>query len=67
MNKRYSQNRQYVVQTFDMFPLKQPAEGRLLCQWIYDGKSNTYSVYLYLDLPAAPKRDVAENVQIRKL
>jgi hypothetical protein len=67
MNKRYTPNGQHMIQTFDMVPLKQPAEGRLHCQWIYDGKSNTYSVFLYQDLPGAPKRDVAENIQIKKL
>jgi hypothetical protein len=67
MNKRYTPNGQHMIQTFDMVPLKQPAEGRLHCQWIYDGKSNTYSVFLYQDLPSAPKRDVTENIQIKKL
>jgi hypothetical protein len=67
MNKGYAAKGQYMVQTFDMVPLKQPAEGRLHCQWIYDGKSNTYSVYLYQDLPGAPKRDTAENSEIKKL
>ncbi|MEO8316357.1 MAG: hypothetical protein ABI645_16365 [Pseudomonadota bacterium] len=67
MNKRYTPNGQYLTMTFDMFPLKQPAEGRLHCQWVYDGKSNIYSVFLYQDLPNAPKRDVAENTQIKKL
>jgi hypothetical protein len=67
MNKRYTPNGQYMIQTFDMVPLKQPPSGRLHCQWIYDGRSNTYSVFLYQELPAAPKRDVAENVQIKKL
>jgi hypothetical protein len=67
MNQRYTPNKQYMVQTFDMVPLKQPAETRLHCQWIYDGKSNTYSVFLYQDPPKAPKRDVAENVEIKKL
>jgi hypothetical protein len=67
MNKRYTPNGQYMIQTFDMMPLKQPAAGRLHCQWVYDGKSNTYSVFLYQDLPSAPKRDVTENIQIKKL
>jgi hypothetical protein len=67
MNKRYTANGQYMVQTFDMLPLKQPAEGRLHCQWIYDGKSNTYSVFLYQDPANAPRREVAENVEIKKL
>jgi hypothetical protein len=66
-NKRYTANGQLMIETFDMVPLKQPAEGRLHCQWIYDGKSNTYSVFMYQDLPGAPKRNVAENVQIKKL
>ena len=67
MNKGYAPRGQYMVQTFDMVPVKQPAEGRLHCQWIYDGRSNTYSVFLYQDLPSAPKRDVADNTQIKKL
>ena len=67
MNKRYTPNGQYMIIAFDMVPLKQPAEGRLHCQWIYDGKSNAYSVFLYQDLPTAPKRDVADNSQIKKL
>jgi hypothetical protein len=67
LNKGYAAKGQYMVQTFDMVPLKQPAEGRLHCQWTYDGKSNTYSVFVYLDLPGAPKRDVADNVELRKL
>jgi hypothetical protein len=67
MNKVYTPKGQYLLQTFDMVPMKQPAEGRLHCQWTYDGKSNTYSVFVYLDLPRAPKRDVAENDQIKKL
>jgi len=66
-NKRYTQGGQYMLQTFDMVPLKQPAEGRLHCQWIFDGKSNTYAVLVYQDLPTAPKRDVPDNVQIKKL
>jgi hypothetical protein len=67
MNATYTPKGQYLVQAFDMVPLKQPAEGRLHCQWMYDGKSNSYSVFVYLDLPGAPKRDVAENDVIRKL
>jgi hypothetical protein len=67
LNKTYTPKGQYLLQTFDMVPIKQSAAGRLHCQWSYDGKSNTYSVLLYQDLPSAPKRDVAENDQIRKL
>jgi len=65
LNKRYVANGSRMVITFDMVPVKQPAESRLHCQWIFDGKG-TYSVYLYQDLPGAPKRDVAENVEIKK-
>jgi hypothetical protein len=67
MNKRFAPNGQYFLQTFDMIPRRQPAEGRLHCQWIYDGKRNMFTIVLYLDLPSAPKRDVAENDQIKKL
>lgn len=67
MNKTYAPKGQYLVQAFDMVPVKQPAEGRLHAQWMYDGRSNTYSVSVYLDPPGAPKRDVAENDQIKKL
>lgn len=67
MNATYAPKGQYLVQAFDMVPMKQPAEGRLHCQWMYDGKSNSYSVFVYLDLPSAPKRDVAENDVIKKL
>lgn len=57
----------YMVMTFDMMPLKQPAESRLHCQWSYDGKSNRFEVNLYQDLPKAPKREVEDNVEIKKL
>lgn len=67
MNRNYAPRGQYMVQTFDMVPLKQPADIRLHCQWIYDGKSNTYSVFVYQDLPGAPKRNVADNTVINKL
>jgi hypothetical protein len=67
MNNRYAPKGQYMVQTFDMVPPKQPVGVRLHCQWIYDGRSNTYSVFLYQDPPGAPERDVADNIVIKKL
>jgi hypothetical protein len=67
MNQRYVPKGQYMVQTFDMVPRRQPADSRLHCQWVYDGRSNTFSVFLYQDAAAAPKRDMADNNVIRKL
>ncbi len=67
MNKRYSKNGSGMTMTFDMVPLRQPAESRLHCQWVYVGKTNTYYVYLYQDRPGSPPRDTRENIEIEKL
>ena len=64
MNNSYAP--QYMVLTFDMTSLMQPAGGRLHCQWVYNGKDNTYSVALFQDLANAPRRDMEANTQIRK-
>jgi hypothetical protein len=67
LNDARKKSGSYMVTTYDMMPLKQPAESRLHCQWVYDGKANRYAVYLYQDLPKAPKREVEDNVEIKKL
>jgi hypothetical protein len=67
LNEARKKSGSYMIMTFDMMPLKQPAESRLHCQWIYDGKANRYAVHLYQDLPKAPKREVEDNVEIKKL
>ena len=66
-NKIQAKRGSYNIMTFDMKPLKQPAESRLHCQWIYDGKANSFTVYLYQDLPNAPSRDAEDSSEVRKL
>jgi hypothetical protein len=67
LNDNYAKNGSHILMVFDMMPLKQPAESRLHCQWTFDGKTKRYAVYLYQDQPKAPKRDVEESVEIKKL
>ncbi len=64
MNGQYAKKGKSMTARYDMVPLKQPAESRLHCQWSYIGKTNTYAVYLYQDLPGAPTRDAADNIEI---
>ncbi|MEO6080934.1 MAG: hypothetical protein ABIQ86_14365 [Steroidobacteraceae bacterium] len=67
MNKQYAARARAMVVTYDMAPLRQPADSRLHCQWIYLGKSDTYSVVVYQDVPGAKSRDAEENIVIEKL
>jgi hypothetical protein len=67
MNKRYARDGSGMTLAFDMVPLRQPAESRLHCKWVYVGKSDTYFVYLYQDRRGAPSRDAADNILIEKL
>lgn len=66
-NKRYGPKGQYMVLIFDMVPRRQPVGERLHCQWVYDGRSNTYSLVLYRDRPDASTRYAAANLLINKL
>jgi hypothetical protein len=67
MNKRYAGNGSGMIMTFDMTPMRQPADSRLHCQWVYIGKSNTFFVYLYVDRPGSPPRDTRDSIEIEKL
>jgi hypothetical protein len=67
INKRYASKGQYMVLTFNMVPARQPIWGRLHCQWVYDGKRNAFSVFLFQDPVNARRRDVEDNVLLKKL
>ncbi len=67
MSKRYARPGSGVTIAFDMVPLRQPAESRLHCKWVYVGKSDTYFVYIYQDRRGAPSRDAEDNILIEKL
>lgn len=67
MNKQYAARQRQMVVIYDMVPLRQPADGRLHCQWIYHGKDNTYAVMVYRDAAGVPKRDAEESITIEKL
>lgn len=66
MNERYAKNGGSVTMIFDMVPVRQPAESRLHAQWVYTGKTNSYAVFLYQDLPKAPSREAEESFVIHK-
>jgi hypothetical protein len=66
MNDRYAKTGGSVTITFDMVPLRQPAESRLHAQWVYVGKTDTYTVFLYQDLPKAPSREAEDSFKIER-
>jgi hypothetical protein len=67
MNKRYAKSGSAAIISYDMFPVQQPADSRLHCQWVYMGKTGTYVVYLYQDKPGTPARDTRDIIETEKL
>ena len=68
LGEKFKRERQVVATTtIDLVPQRQPGGAKLTGQFVHSSRYETYYVFIFQDLAAAPDRRAKSNVYLEKL